>query len=911
MNSIESLLSIFGSISDPVFVKNRQHRFVLVNDAFAQLIGVPVELLIGKSDYDILPKDQADIFHERDEQVFLGGKATEHEEALTSVDGTLQLIYTKKSCFVNSDGEQMLVGIISNLTKWRHVEQQLRISEERFRHIADAANEYVWEIDSEFNFIYLTDQIERVVGRPKVELLGSSIFSTMATEEADRVRQWLQPYFAEHKPFRNLVHSSLQPDGRTIWQRVSGYPITSATGTILGFRGTGLDITAEVETQQRITRLVTILTETEALAKIGGWEVDLTTNRIFWSDEMFRIHGLPIGSPPDYETSIHFYPEPGRSLLLEKLARAAQDGERFDLEIPFVNAQGVQLSVRAIGVPAYTDGLITSLRGVFQDVTENNRREHDLQVAQDRAQLALDGAELGTWDWNIKTGIATFDKRWFQMLGYEADELPQLGNTFFELLHPDDKQRITQSIASHCVNQEKVFQEDIRLRCSDGSYKWIYTRGKVFEYDFDGSPVRMVGTHLDIHGKKTKEEQLSRYVDELERAQQQLREQGAALHREKLRAEQASEAKSSFLANMSHEIRTPMNGVLGMAELLLKTPLDQEQSALLTDVIDSASSLLSVINDVLDFSKIEAGRLELLPEPFDPRTLVRRISSIFHRTAAQRSLTLDMLVSSAVPRSLRGDASRIQQILVNLVGNGAKFTPEGGNICVSVDYHSGSLHIDVHDTGIGISTEAQKQIFEPFVQADSSITRRFGGSGLGLAIIGRLVKLMEGTISVQSEPGKGSTFSLRIPCEPSLEASPALPTPEPTEKLLSDTAHPARILVAEDNLVNQRLIIRLLEQEGHQVTVVGSGREAVAAHTADHFDLILMDIQMPDMDGVHASQLIRSGSCRPTVPIIALTANAFEGDREKYLSSGMSGYVAKPINREELLRLVQRHTSRS
>ena len=420
----------------------------------------------------------------------------------------------------------------------------------------------------------------------------------------------------------------------------------------------------------------------------------------------------------------------------------------------------------------------------------------------------------------------------------------------------------------------------------------------------------MVGTHLDIHEKKTKEEQLSRYIGELERAQQQLREQGAALHREKLRAEQASEAKSSFLANMSHEIRTPINGVLGMAELLLQTPLTEDQSALLADVIDSASSLLSVINDVLDFSKIEAGRLELVPEPFDPRTLVRRISSIFHRTAAQRDLTLDILVNGAVPRALLGDASRIQQILVNLVGNGTKFTPAGGNICVSVDYDGAHLLLAVHDTGIGISAEAQKQIFEPFVQADASITRRFGGSGLGLAIIGRLIKLMHGTIEVESEPGRGSTFSLKIPCSRCTEQVEELPSVVFPEAVNSH-GKSARILVAEDNAVNQRLIIRLLEQAGHTVTVVGSGKEAVEAHAADVFDLILMDIQMPDMDGVHASNLIRSGEYRPTVPIIALTANAIEGDREKYLSSGMSGYVAKPINREELLRLVKRFTSES
>ena len=911
MTSNESLLSIIRSISDPVFVKDREHRFVLVNDALAQMIGLPVEQLIGKTDYDLFPKEQADIFHTRDEEVFVGGTSTEYEEVLTSVDGSIQLIYTKKSTFVNSDGDQLLVGVISNLTKWRQAEEQLRISEERFRHIADAANEYVWEIDRSCRFTYLTDQIERVVGIPKRELLGQSIFSTMGDEEGRRVHEWLSPFIEEERPFRNLIHTSIQPDGRTIWQRVSGYPIISASGVLLGFRGTGLDITSEIETQQRLTRLVTILTETEALAKIGGWELDIKTSRLTWSDEIFRIHGLPIGAPPDYDTAVSFYPEPGRSTLIERVRRAIQYGERYDIEVPFINAQGDPLTVRAIGVPAYRDGAIVSIRGVFQDVTEQNRRDHELRIAQDRAALALDGAALGSWDWNMKTGDAIFDSRWFQMLGYDVDQLAPRQETFFELLHPDDRDRVKASIRSHCVDHEYQFGEDVRMRCKDGSYRWIYTRGKVFEFDSDGSPRRMVGTHLDIHGKKSKEEQLNRYVEELEHAQQQLREQGVALHREKLRAEQASEAKSSFLANMSHEIRTPMNGVLGMADLLLHTPLDADQTALLSDIVDSASSLLSVINDVLDFSKIEAGRLELIPEPFDPRTLVHRISSIFHRTAEQRDLALDFLVTSDVPRMLLADASRIQQILVNLVGNGTKFTPAGGNICVSLGYEGGMLLLEVSDTGIGIPPEAQAQIFEPFMQADSSITRRFGGTGLGLAIIGRLVKLMQGDITVNSTPGTGSRFSLRLPCAETTAQPIDVAHEEAVEEMdYALPSHPARILVAEDNLVNQRLIIRLLEQAGYQVTIVGSGREAVDAHAQGEFDLILMDIQMPDMDGVHASQLIRSGECRPSVPIIALTANAIAGDREKYLSGGMSGYVAKPIDREELLQLVRRYIGR-
>ncbi|MDI3493645.1 MAG: hypothetical protein PWP17_1529 [Desulfomicrobiaceae bacterium] len=523
-------------------------------------------------------------------------------------------------------------------------------------------------------------------------------------------------------------------------------------------------------------------------------------------------------------------------------------------------------------VPYVRDGRIEGGILLRQDVTAQVRMQQELRQSEERLALALDAVEDGLWDWNLVTNEAYFSPRYYTMLGYQPGEFPANYASWKRLVHPDDLEP-TQRRIEAAIAAGLGFRVEFRCRTKDGQWKWIEGRGRVVEFD-DGRPVRAIGVHTDM--------------TERMQARQALLDAREA-------AEAASRAKSEFLANMSHEIRTPLNGMMGMLQLLLMTDLSDEQAEFVRTGMESCQRLTRLLSDILDLSRLEFGGFTLRTAPFDLHQAVDDVCRLFAFSARMKGIALHWHVDPAVPRQVEGDGARLQQILSNLVGNAVKFTQHGA-VWVEVRRlpvplgEAERIYFSVQDTGEGIAPEVLPRLFTPFFQADGSMTRPFQGAGLGLAIVKELIGRMQGVLSVESEPGEGTTVHFVLPLRPARRAVEAA----------ADPALPygasGRVLVVEDDPINRMAATHLLSRLGYEVLTAATGADGVAVEAAEAVDAVLLDIQLPDMDGVEVARRIRARHAGGGPPLVALTAFAMPGDPERFLAAGMNAYLAKPVD---------------
>jgi PAS domain S-box-containing protein len=488
------------------------------------------------------------------------------------------------------------------------------------------------------------------------------------------------------------------------------------------------------------------------------------------------------------------------------------------------------------------------------------------------------------------------------LLGMEVSEI--LGRYVWESAAPEERAISHQVVLQKLAGERPLVPTQRTYLHKDGTPLTLEIHENLIR-DRRGSIVGIRSAMLDVTERKRIQRELQRHAEQMRQKNEEL---AAAL----ATAQEATQLKSQFLANMSHEIRTPMNGVLGMSELLLSTRLETEQREYAEGVRRSAEDLLRLLNDILDFSKIEAGKLELECTAFDPARTVAEVVCALAPQAQSKGLELTRFRGPALPEAVRGDPCRLRQVLMNLVGNALKFTARGRVVVraelASENAGTVTVRFSVQDTGIGIPAERRSRLFESFVQGDGSTTRKYGGTGLGLAISKQLAELMGGQIGLESEAGRGSLFWFTAVFQREVVKPLAESTSAPV--ILADTKRQGpqhRILLAEDNPVNQRIALRILQKAGYQAEAVSNGREALEVLAKTPYDLVLMDVQMPEMDGLEATAEIRrrEGPCRHT-PIVAMTANAMAGDREKCLAAGMDDYISKPVRAQELAEIIRR-----
>lgn len=760
----------------------------------------------------------------------------------------------------------------------KRLARALRAQQERWQLALAANNDGIFDCDLSTNVLVASPRWKEILGYPA----GGEEDWTQVWEERvhpddlPRVQQALAAYLDRRAPAYEIEYRIRRTDGSVRWVFARAQAVWDVEGRPIRLVGSHQDVTARKAAEEALAasdaRFAAFMDHTPTACYIKD-----ASGRLLYVNRAYeQLLGLPaaqIVGRFDHELW------PARALA-----------ESRPNEQPVLAAGASTEVVQTLPAPdgAATRWLILRfpfsdaragdcIGGVAVDITARERAEAAQAAAETRYRELVEQASEVIYETDAAGRVTYYNRSGQLTFRYTPEQL--IGRHYLDFVHPADRRRVERLYNLQFARRKPRTSYEVRSVTSDGAELWLAQNVELLLDNGEPAGFRVV----------------ARDVTERKRAEFALR---AAMEA----AEAAARAKSEFLAMVSHEIRTPLNGIIGMTSLLLDTPLAPDQLDRVQTIRSSGDALLAIINGILDFSKIEAGKMDLDRLAFDIRAVADEAAELVADAARQKGLALRIAVDSDVPAGIWGDPGRVRQILLNYLSNAVKFTA-AGEIRLHISRTAAALRCAVSDTGIGLSPEQQGRLFTAFTQADSSMARRFGGTGLGLAICKRLADLMSGSVGVESTLGQGSTFWFEFPLEVSSARNPS-PSPQPVEA----ASYAGHVLVAEDNVTNQRVARLMLEKLGCKVDTVADGQEAIDAARHGRYDLVLMDCQMPDVDGYAATEMIRKHEAATgrRTPIVALTANALDGEQDRCIAAGMDGYMPKPIRADVLSAVIAR-----
>ncbi|CAM4482090.1 PAS domain-containing hybrid sensor histidine kinase/response regulator [Paenibacillus tarimensis] len=815
-------------------------------------------------------------------------------------DGRERMLHGVWEVLTDQAGKPVrIIGVNQDKTRQHELEEQLRTNERKHRLIAEASVDWITrhKPDHQATVTYASPVCRTLLGYEPEELIGASAFNFIHPEDQDSIKQFLIQNQQEQQ--EKVICRVRRKDGTYVWLETTSRSIKNEAGDIEEIISISRDITERrkadkllQESRQRYKSLFDHNPSAVYSMRLNGdYETanpNLEKLTGYTLDELIGMYWGPIVDPKDLpKTQYHF--------------GLAAKGQPQSYDLTIIHKDGHPVEINSTNIPIVVDGEVVGVFGISQDITERKRYIAQIEKLSNEYNLILSAVSEGIIGFNADGQPTFMNPAAAGMLGY-SDKLSGLSYSDIlrqiapgsSLLEAEESQ-----ILSAIVNGYTFRQSEAVFWRRDGSS---------FLVDYQVTPIidkNEVRGAVVVFRDITSEKEI--------------------LHA-KESAERADQAKSEFLAIMSHEIRTPMNGIMGMADLMADTELTEEQSSYMEIILASCASLLRILNEILDFSKLEAGMMELSYEPVDIRRVMAGIMELFSPRASERGIELTCHVDDNLPQLITADEGRLRQVLVNLVGNAIKFT-EQGRVSITASPNTGegqvvaSFSVYVEDTGIGIPAGKQELLFQSFSQLHPSLNRKYGGTGLGLAICKKLVELMGGAIGVNSREGVGSVFYFTLPLilpvnEGHMTNAAGLTKSDRiggtvVQSHANETANihalsSPRILIAEDNAVNRTLMLKLLQKSGLQADYAVNGREAVEAALRKTYDLIFMDLQMPEFSGYEAASAILSRDLAKQPVIVAVTAFAREEDRQACLRSGMKDYISKPVLASEVKRVLDR-----